>query len=324
MQENISDYDKYGYDYEAYWKNPEINRSYENQAEKTAIKKLLKKVKNRNWFCDLGAGFGRLFDTYKDHFYNIILMDYSIENLKKAKEKIISETSKDSNPTNPTNPTQPTNPIFFVAANAYHLPFKPDVLDCLLSVRMIHHMEDPAAMVGEASRVIKPKGKLILEYANKRHFFEIIKAIFKKSKMSPFLLEPKKRGNDLFYNFHPKYIKNLLLNSGFRILKNISVSNLRHRIFKKILGAKVMLFLDYIFQPIFSLMKFGPSIFLLAEKKQEATNDISITQDQELADILICPKCGSDNLIILKPEIRCKKCERTYPIIDGVYDMRVE
>jgi len=29
-------------------------------------------------------------------------------------------------------------------------------------------------------------------------------------------------------------------------------------------------------------------------------------------------------LIFLKPEVRCKECEKTYPIVDGVYDFRVE
>lgn len=311
MNKEISDYDKYNYDYKAYWENPDVNRDYEDQAERIVIKKLLKKVKTRNWFCDLGAGFGRLFDTYGDHFFNIILVDYSIENLKKAQEKIMGNSPKNPN-------------VFFVAANAYHLPFKPAVLDCILSVRMMHHMEDPTAIIKEVSKLIKPKGKLVLEYANKRHFFEVIKAVLKKSKMSPFTLEPRKRGGDLFYNFHPKYIKEKLLDSGFWRLKTISVSNLRHSFFKKTLGTKIMLSLDYIFQPLFSLVKFGPSIFVLAEKKQKGNSDILITQYQNISDMFICPKCQNDDFMILKHEIRCKKCEKTYSIIDGVYDFRVE
>ncbi|MDD5731874.1 MAG: methyltransferase domain-containing protein [Patescibacteria group bacterium] len=321
MNNEISDYDKYGYDYEAYWENPKVNRSYENQAEKSVIKKLLKKVKNRNWFCDLGAGFGRLFDTYGDDFFNIILVDYSVENLKKAQEKI-NEANKLTNL--PAGEAGLQANTYFVAANAYHLPFKPEVLDCLLSVRMMHHMEDPTATVGEISRVIRPEGKLILEYANKRHFFEVIRALFKKSKMSPFSLEPTKRGDDLFYNFHPKYIKKLIQDSGLKIIQSVSVSNFRHKVFKKVLGTKIMLFIDKIFRPIFSLIKFGPSIFVLAEKKTAEKDDISISQYLNISDVLLCPKCGSDDLMILKPEIRCKKCERTYPIIDGVYDFRIE
>ena len=93
MEQELSDYDKYQYDYEEYWKNPEINRSYEDQSERAALKKLLPKADllpsgETSWFCDLGAGFGRLFDCYKDRYQNIILSDYSLENLKKAKKKI--------------------------------------------------------------------------------------------------------------------------------------------------------------------------------------------------------------------------------------------
>jgi ubiquinone/menaquinone biosynthesis C-methylase UbiE len=309
MNKEISDYDKYNYDYEKYWQDSDINRTYEDKSERSAITKLLKNVKTRNWFCDLGGGFGRLMDVYKDLFANVILVDYSFESLKKAKEKYQS-----------TN----TN-IFFVAANAYHLPFRPDVLDCLLSVRMMHHMEDPTAAVKEMARTIKPKGNLILEFANKKHFFEVIKAVFGKSKMSPFTLEPKKRGDDLFYNFHPKFVKKELDGAGFQIQKTISVSNLRHGFFKKVLGVNVMLITEKVFQPFFNLLTFGPSIFVLAEKKSSEKNNPSLSAGEaDISDILLCPKCGSDDLMILKPEIRCKKCGKTYPVIDGVYDFRVE
>lgn len=314
MNKEISDYDKYNYNYEDYWKNSDVKRVYEDLAERVVIKKLIKKVKNRNWFCDLGGSFGRLFDTYGDHFFNIIIADYSIESLKKAKERIGTENSN--------NPKHPN--VFYVAANAYHLPFKPAVLDCLLSVRMMHHMEETEDAVKEISRVIKPKGKLILEYANKRHFAEVVKAVMKKSKMSPFSLEPRKRGEDLFYNFHPKYMQNLIQNSEFKIQNSTSTSNLRHSFFKKIFGTKAMLLLDKTFQPIFSLIKFGPSIFLLAEKKQKGSGDILVTQYQNISDLFICPKCQSDDFMILKHEIRCKKCEKVYPVVDGVYDFRVE
>ena len=335
MEKEISDYDKYNYDYEGYWRSSDVKRDYEDLIERVVIKKLIKKVKTRNpsarlgsaeradeadWFCDLGAGFGRLFDTYSDHFFNIILTDYSIDSLKKAKERIDSK-----NPNSPKSLNNPKSPnIYYVAANAYHLPFKPAVLDCLLSVRMMHHMEDTTSAVKEISRVIKPKGKLILEYANKRHFAEVIKALMKKSKMSPFTLEPRKRGEDLFYNFHPKYIRDLIQNSEFRIINSTSASNLRHVFFKKVLGTKVMLFLDKIFQPVFSFVKFGPSIFVLAEKKQKGSSDVLLTQYQNISDLFICPKCSGDDFMILKHEIRCKKCEKVYPIVDGVYDFRVE
>lgn len=322
MTKEISDYDKYNYDYEDYWQDSNVNRTYEDKSERRAIKKMLKKVKTRGWFCDLGGGFGRLMDVYRDSFFNVILLDYSLDSLKKAHERFQSPDSSDTD--NDSADQKKNSNLFFIAANAYHLPFKADVLDCLLSVRMMHHMEDPTAAITEMSRIIRPKGNLLLEFANKKHFFEIIKSILGKSKMSPFTLEPRKRGDDLFYNFHPSYIKKQLFDTGFKILKVVSVSNLRHSFFKKFLGVNLMLIIEKVFQSIFNLIKFGPSIFVLAEKKARENKDILISQYQNISDILICPKCGSDDLIILKHEIRCKKCEKTYPIIDGVYDFRVE
>lgn len=314
MEQNISDYDKYEYDYEEYWNNPEINRSYENQAEKAALVRLLPEQKTlpsgeESWFMDLGAGFGRLTDCYFNQYKNIILSDYSLENLKKAQEKISSF--------NPNNPN-----TFYVAANAYSLPFKPEVIDCLISIRTLHHMEEPEKVVSQISSILKPKGKLILEYANKRHFVEILRALTGKSQMKPFSLMPHRRGEDLFFNFHPRYVKKLL-RPDLKIEKILSVSNLRVNKIKKIFPVKFMLFIDLFFQPIFSLLKFGPSIFLLAQKKGNK-NETESGYVPSITDMFKCPKCGSTELIILKNEIRCKNCERHFPIIDGIYDFRVE
>ena len=323
MEQEISDYDKYQYDYEEYWKNPEINRSYEDQAERAALKKLLPKAEqlpsgDNSWFCDLGCGFGRLFDCYKDNYQNIILSDYSLENLKKAQKKISSP-----NPNNLNSPNNPNTPsVFYIAANAYSLPFKPEIIDCLMSVRTLHHIAESEKMIGQIRNVLKSKGYLVLEYANKRHFIEVVRGILGKSKMNPFSLEPTQRGEDSFLNFHPKYIKKILKQS-FYIRKTLSVSNLRSTLIKKIIPVKAMLFVDKIFQPIFSLVKFGPSIFILAQKKDHPKVDENLPA-YTFFDLLACPRCGSPELMILKNEIRCKACEKHYPIVDGIYDFRVE
>ena len=322
MNQNVSDYDKYNYNYEEYWSNKEVNRNYENEAEKTALLKLLPKKDTLpsgadSWFCDLGAGFGRLFDVYGEFYQNIVLVDYSVENMRKAKDRILKSIPKD--PKDPNSLKAPN--IYFIAANAYGLPFKNETIDCLMSVRMMHHLENSEKAIGQIRNVLKSKGSLILEYANKRHFVEVIRAMMGKSEMKPFTLQPYHRGEDLFFNFHPKYIRNLLA-SSFRVKKTVSVSNLRSGLLKKILPTKVMLFIDKIFHPVFNLFKFGPSIFVLAEKKVHPAPDgqkIAHT----IANILQCPRCGSYELIFLKNEIRCKECEKHYPIIDGVYDFRV-
>lgn len=301
MKQEISDYDKYNYDYQDYWENPEVSRNYENALEHNIAKKLL--PKQGNWFCDIGSGFGRLFDSYKDNFENIILVDYSTNNLKKAKENIKKEG------------------VFFVAANVYNLPFKKEVFDAALSVRLLHHLEDPKQFFFGISNIVVPRGYFVLEYANKKHFIEKIRYFIGKSKINPFKLEPEKRGEDLFYNFHPKFIKNILKNHSFKITKIISSSNFRSQALKKILGTKILLALENAFRFILSPIKFGPSIFVLAQKSPKEIMPEIKTKD--LHDLLICPKCSSEELIFLKTEVRCKGCGKYYSIIDGVYDLRV-
>uniref|UniRef100_A0A7C4R4E4 Class I SAM-dependent methyltransferase n=1 Tax=candidate division CPR3 bacterium TaxID=2268181 RepID=A0A7C4R4E4_UNCC3 len=313
-KQNISDYDKYNYDYQKYWDNKEINRNYENEAEKSALLKLFNKqntlpsIENA-WFCDLGSGFGRLFDVYKKYYKNIILIDYSLENLKKAKELI--EKKEENSVYN----------VYFIAANAYQLPFKNESIDCLMSIRTIHHMEESEKFIDQIRSAIRSRGYLILEYANKRHFIEVLRGILGKSKMKPFNIEPYKRGDDLFFNFHPKYIYNKL-SSGFSILKSISVSNFRSGLIKKIIPLKILLPLDRALQPFFNLIKFGPSIFILAQKKDHPKNEEE-KEITEISNVLQCPHCGDTEMIILKTEVRCKKCEKRYNVIDGIYDFRI-
>ncbi|MER3523960.1 MAG: hypothetical protein C4326_07805 [Ignavibacteria bacterium] len=49
-----------------------------------------------------------------------------------------------------------------VCADALQLPFKDDTFDTVLCSQVIEHVEDPFRMVGEAARVLKPGGHLIL------------------------------------------------------------------------------------------------------------------------------------------------------------------
>jgi len=303
MEKEISDYDKFNYDYEDYWSNKDVNRNYEDKAERFVIDKLLPRPNPPSgWFCDLGGGFGRLMDIYKDRFGGVILSDYSMENLKKAAAKYQQEN------------------VYFVAANAYHLPFRDKALDSILSVRLMHHIESVPDVLGEISRVTEPGGTALLEFSNKKHFIEVVRAVFGKSTMKPFSLEPTKRG-DLFYNFHPKYVKKELGENQFFVEKKYSVSNFRSGIFKKIFPASLLLFTEKAFRAFFNALDFGPSIFFLAKKSGK--KEVLDRDSYDLHDILICPKCGSNNLMFLKNEARCKDCDKNYPILDKVYDFRV-
>lgn len=315
MAQKVADYDKAGYDYEEYWKDATVRRGYENRIEEIAIKKFLPKEITEGWFCDLGGGFGRLYDVYKNSYTNTVIADYSIESLKKAHARIMNHELGIMKGVN-ANPS-----VYFIAMNAYHIPFKSDVLDQLISIRMMHHMDDAKGVIHEITRVLRPHGKLLLEFANKKHFFEVMRALVGKSKMKPFSLEPVERG-DLFYNFHPRYIEKIIMDNKLRIIKESSLSNLRSGFIKKILPVPIMVAIERLFQPVFNILSFGPSIYIYSKKYTDQPE--VVPESLNLHDILKCPKCDSENLMFLKPEIRCKDCDKIYPIVDGVYDFRVE
>jgi len=302
-EHRIADYDKAGYKYEKYWTDQAINRAYEDLAERLAISRMI--PDSGNWFLDLGAGYGRLADLYVNRFLNVIIADYSLENLKKAQIRLGNQTLGSQ--------------IHFVALNAYHLPFKNEALDAVMMVRVLHHLEEPEDVLSEVFRILSPDGALILEFSNKRHLLEIFRGIFGASSLNPFSFEPEMRG-DLFYNFHPEFIRRLLKKIGFEKQRWLSVSNLRHRIFKKLLGVRIMKMLESSLQKIFAYPKLGPSIFVRSQKP--VAKNVAIPAPT-LQDLLCCPNCSIFPLTIYPNEIVCPNCNKSYHIVEGIYDLRI-
>jgi hypothetical protein len=77
-----------------------------------------------------------------------------------------------------------------------------------------------------------------------------------------------KRKNTLpFVNYHPDIIAELLEKEGFNIIEKRSVSNIRSPFAKKIFTTDMCLFIEKYVQRFLSFVNFGPSIFILAQKK---------------------------------------------------------
>ena len=77
----ISDYN--GYDYKKeFWED--VDREYEDQADRMAIRKLLPKRMEK--FADIGGGYGRLTNEYLKRARKVTIFDYSKSELKQAKE----------------------------------------------------------------------------------------------------------------------------------------------------------------------------------------------------------------------------------------------
>jgi len=222
--------------------------------------------------------------------------------------------------------------IFFIAADVNKLPLKNNIIDAAISVRVVHHLEKPGDFFYEVSRVVKPGGQFFVEFANKRNLKNILKFIIGKLRTSPFDKTPLQVGETI-HDYHPGYIKKLLVKSGFIIKKIISASNLRISFLKSHFPLRLLLFFENIYKNIFSFIDTGPSIFLKAVLGGSNDNSIAaypygINNSTAINAINLfqCPACGCGELEenSEKKLVSCKKCGKNYPVVDGIYVFKVE
>lgn len=305
-----SDYESY--DYREFWEDDK--RAYEDASERLALGKLFKGVKKAGTIIDIGCGYGRLFNEYKD-YDRIIMLDYSLNNLKNTKNTVQNYLKQDKGK---------FNKVYFVAADATNLPFKDVITDAAISVRIVHHLNNPEKFISETGRILKNEGLFILEFANKRNLKNIIKFLLGKLKQSPFSPEPYMIGETIQDN-HPEVIINFFKKYGFKVKKIISVSNLRAGFLKRKLKLQNLLKLENISQILFSLSKLGPSIFIKAFIYKNDNKNIEEKTPENFEDLLLCPNCRDANnkLTITGNLIVCRSCGTKFNITDGIYDLRM-
>jgi ubiquinone/menaquinone biosynthesis C-methylase UbiE len=306
-----SDYENY--DYREFWEDG--SRLYEDNSERLALKKLFRSVDMRDrTFIDLGCGYGRLFNEYMD-FKNIILVDYSLNNLKNARETISRFLGPDN---------EKLKKIYFVSADVRHLPFRDSIIDAALTVRVIHHISDPEELFKEVKRILNKDSLFLLEFANKRNLKNILRFFTGRLKKSPFSIETFHVGETIL-NYHPKRIKNLLVKNGFEIKKQISVSNFRLGFLKKHIKINSLVFFENFFQNIFSWKGLGPSIFFKTVcYKYDTEKDTGLDHNIKPAGLFICPSCKSGPMNFTSDgRIICRSCSKEFRTIDGIYDFKL-
>lgn len=247
-QFNICDYSDTDYK-EEFWGDGK--RAYEDSVERYALRKLF--PKNVGVFLEIGAGFGRLLNEYSLNCGKVILMDYAPNLVKQAKQTI-----KDLG----------LSHVSAVQGDIYDMDtsIKGPVDGCMM-IRVLHHIEDVDRVFSEISRKMTKEGVFIFEYANKRNLLEIFRFFTFSSGMNPFSKKPEKRGESVFYNFHPSYIEHKLAENGFVVEKQLSVSLFRNVYLKKIFGQKFLAVIESILQQPLSVFRLSPSIFIRARKR---------------------------------------------------------
>ncbi|MDP3955313.1 MAG: class I SAM-dependent methyltransferase [bacterium] len=239
------------YDYTKYWRG----RDYEHLAEKRAIEKFLAKIPSaqKGSIVDIGGGFGRLASVYAPIFSNCLLVEPSF-NLRIDAQK---EAKKYEN-------------VQVKEGDVAKIPSPDNQFDVALMVRVAHHLPSPKSAFLEASRVLKPHGFFILEYANKLHFRACLRAWQSKNLAFTKNLKPVNQNTEKamipFLNHHPKLIEKELAEAGFKILHGLSVSNFRHPLVKKIIPQFFLMAMETVLQRPLYTCYFGPSIFILAQK----------------------------------------------------------
>jgi SAM-dependent methyltransferase len=281
----LCDYE--GYDYEGgFW----AGRDYEDAVERIALKKLVPARGER--LVEIGAAYGRLGDMYRG-YERVILLDPAKSQLHEARRRLGADRR-----------------FLFVVGDIYRLPLASDALDVALTVRVLHHLTDVAAAFGEIQRILRPGGRYILEYANKRNLKEILRHVLGSSRGKPFSPEPVEYV-PLHFNFHPSYIEQLLCGAHFTLEKGLAVSSLRLGLLKRVVPHSWLIRADGALQSPTASLKLAPSMFLLARADKKG---------QISERLFRCPACGNEELKETPSSLLCRVCGRSWPLEDGIYD----
>jgi len=289
----ICDYE--GSDYQtSFWDAG--GRAYEDAAEAIALRRLLPPGGRR--LLELGAGAGRNTPRYTG-FEQITLLDYSLTQLQQARTRLGDSPS-----------------YRYVAADVYHLPFVPGLFDGATMIRTLHHMTDARRALEGVRRVLQTNAIFILEFANKQNLKAIVRYLFRRQKWNPFSPEPVEFAA-LNFDFHPATVRTWLQVSGFAVQRQLTVSHFRMGLLKRIFPANFLARLDGLAQLAGDAWQLSPSVFV----RTQAVGD---TPPAEAGNFFRCPACGHAPLPDTSPEIICPACNWHYPVVDGIYDFRLQ
>jgi ubiquinone/menaquinone biosynthesis C-methylase UbiE len=280
-----------GIEYKAFWAGKEKQRL--DDWEHYLVRKLLPKTGRR--IVDIGCGFGRLSDCYLDRFEQIVMLDGSMTLLRQAQDKL-----KDK--------------AVYIAADANHLPFIKSSFDCVLMIRVFHHMPDTYWILSEFGRILGHSGVFLFNYSNKLSAHQTFKRLLRWDKENPFVLEPVISGKTLIQH-HPAYVHQMLIKTGFSEMKYFGTG-----VMDKLPGGLGQF---ERWQPLamttawmLGLMKMAPWVICKTQKIGEALNDYKC-----IDDLLICPSCHNVVTHIEESYI-CISCKISYPIDNGIADFR--
>ncbi len=268
---------------------------YEDQAEATALQRLL--PKGGKLLLELGAGAGRNTLRYTG-FRQIVLVDYSLSQLKLAVEKLGKNQR-----------------FIYVAADIYRLPFVEGLFDAATMIRTFHHMSEPLDALKQIHSTLQPGATFILEYANKQNIKAILRYLTKRQSWSPFTLDSIEF-EELNYDFHPKMVRGWLKQAGFSLQTQLAVSYFRLGVLKRSLPLGLLTRMDGWLQPTGNWFQLSPSVFTRSQVE-------GVNQKAQAGYFFKCPACGAVELRPHGPRVICLSCSEEWPIVEGIFDFRI-
>lgn len=242
-------YDDPDFNYAHWWRG----RSYEHEAEVIAIRKLLGDRKFGH-AVDVGGGYGRLSVLLASYAGKVTLVDPSNQQLELSRHFLEQHPDIDRR-----------------RMAATEMEFAGASVDLVTMIRVLHHLPDPRAELAEVARILRPDGYAIIEAANSRHAINRLRSLLRRERIPASVVdtrseEGKRRGAPPYVNHNPDTVASQIAEAGLHVERTLSVSNLRHVLFKEFLSEQTMLAIEGAVQEPLAGIQFGPSIFFLARK----------------------------------------------------------
>jgi len=234
-------------DYAAFWAGNE--RTYEDLVERIALRRLTGGIAGT--CLEIGCGYGRLVNEYARACDRVVLTDYAENLLAQARERVR---------------LLGLGHVECRQMNLYHLGQVGEQFDNAICIRVLHHVESVPDFFWQVNLALRDGGTFFLEYANKRNLLEILRWLSHRPNIRPFDHQPSQRKQNVYYNFHPTYIRDMLLKNGFQIEEELSVSLFRSPFLKRTFGAERLAKIEQPLQRPLAPFHLSPSIFVKARK----------------------------------------------------------
>jgi SAM-dependent methyltransferase len=144
--ETVSSYE--GFDFRRLWAGRESVTRVEGELLRTALANA-----DRSRLLEAATGFGRLSPLLAGLSEEYVGADLDPTQLGSVRDAVHAGRGRD--------------PDLLAIANLFHLPFFAGSFATVVSVRVYHHIRDPASFLRELARVLTPGGTLVMSYTPK-------------------------------------------------------------------------------------------------------------------------------------------------------------